>query len=128
MAISIAYRPVGPTYALSVTASAHAAVAIVRPARDAPVLCSFFNASTTVDVCIAFQPLSQTGAAQTFSPALVFPVDGTPTTWISMVLPANMTQEMIISVPNGNSGFSLTAIGSAAGPSIIYVTHVSPLS
>jgi hypothetical protein len=125
MAISIAYRIAGPTYALSVTASAHAAVAITDTTNDLTVAAEFINRGAT-DICVAVSELSATGAAQAVT--LVFPVDGTPTVPASFILPAGMTQPIVKTVPSNNNGFSITAIGSGAGPSIMYVTPISLMS
>ena len=125
MAVSIVYRVAGPTVALSVTASAHAAVAVLDSVNDVVVAAEFINRGAT-DICVALYPLSQTGAAQAVT--LVFPVDGTPTVPASFILPAGMTQPIVKAVPNNNNGFSVTAIGSGAGPSIMYVTPLSVMS
>lgn len=114
-------KPAGPTYALSVTATQHAAVAITASTADADGA-AFINTGTTV-ICVAVYPLSSTGAAQ--APALVFPVDGTPTVPVSFILPAGMIEPKFVAVPMGNNGFSVTAIGSGAGPSIVYVNPIS---
>ena len=125
MSLSVVYRPSGPTAALSVANTQHAAVAITDMTNDVASYASFINRGAT-DICVAVYPLSQTGTAQ--APTLVFPVDGTPTIPMSFILPASMVQPLVITVPNSNNGFSVTAIGSAAGPSIMYVTPVTAQS
>ena len=125
MATTIAFRVAGPTYALSVTASAHAALAVLPKANDQVNYAAFINTGATV-VCVVMAQLPATGTAAV--PVVVFPVDGTPTIPNSFILPAAMVQPMIVSVPTGQTtGFSVGAIGSAAGPSIIYVTPVEPV-
>lgn len=124
MATTVAYKPAGPTYALSVANTQHAAVAVTCPCNDQALFAEFTNTGSTV-VCITVAPLPATGTAATLS--LGFPVDGTPTVPTSFILPATTGKSTkIISVPTANSGFSVSAIGSAAGPSIIYVTPVIP--
>jgi hypothetical protein len=124
MAVSIAYRIAGPAFALSVANTAHAAVAITDSTNDLVTYVSAINRGAT-DVVVSFYPLSAAGVAQ--APTITFPVDGTPTTIAAHILPASMTQPIVLAVPNGNNGTSVTAIGSAAGPSIIYITPVSIL-
>ena len=121
MAESIVHRPAGPTYALSVTNTQHAAVAVTNFSNDVVPYAAFTNPGS-VAVCVAVYQLSQTGGAQ--QPTLVFPVDGTPTTITSFLLPPLMEVPIVLAVPTGNDGFSVTAIGAAAGPTIIYVTPV----
>lgn len=126
MAISTVYKVAGQTFALSVVATQHAAVAITSNTNEVCSFASFQNSSTTLAVCIAVGPLSSTGAAQ--SPGtLVLPVDGTPSGIQSFMLPPN-SDPIIIAVPNSNSGFSVTAIATGAGPSLVYITPVIPQS
>ena len=121
MSNSIVYRSAGPTYALSVANTQHTAVAISNGTNDVVCYASFINRGAT-DVCVVVYPLTQAGAAQ--APTLVFPVDGTPTIPNSFLLPAGMLTPYVVAVPTTNNGFSVSAIGSAAGPSIIYITAV----
>lgn len=118
---TIVTRPVGPTYALSVTASAHAAVAVAPCGSDSSNYAEFTNPGST-DVCVVVAPY----AATPFVPALVFPVDGTPTLPNSFMLPHGMIEPRVVAVPA--NGFCVGAIGSGAGPSIIYVTPVGNVS
>lgn len=120
---TIVTRPVGPTYALSVTASAHAAVAVLAIGNDTSNYAEFLNVGAT-DVCVVLAPLPASGTPAV--PTLVFPVDGTPTVPNSFMLPHGMTAPRVVAVPG--SGFSVGAIGSAAGPSIIYITPVGNVS
>lgn len=125
MATTIANRVTGPTAALSVANTQHAAVAVLNGGNDQINYAEFFNSGSTV-ICVVLAQLPATGTAAT--PALVFPVDGTPTVPNSFMLPASMQQPILKAVPNGQTnGFSVSAIGSAAGPSIIYVTPVEPV-
>ena len=125
MATTVAYKPAGPTYALSVANTQHAAVAVTSPANEAISYAEFVNSGATV-VCVTLAPLPATGTAAT--PTLVFPVDGTPTIPFSFVLPVTSSggSTKIVAIPYANNGFSVSAIGSAAGPSIIYITPVVP--
>jgi len=122
MSATIVIRPIGPTYALSVAATQHANVSIVPTGNEQFNYCAFTNIGAT-DICVAFTAPGAT------NPTLVFPVDGTPTTINSFLIPHGMTGATVIAIPNyGNAGFGLTAIGSAAGPSIMYVTPVADQS
>ena len=117
MATLIAMRPVGPTYALSVANTQHTSVSINPTGNDQCNFASFYNSGST-QVCVVTAP----NATPPLTPTLVFPLDGAPTVPNSFILPASMTQDKIISVPA--NGFSVSAIASAAGPAIIYVTPV----
>lgn len=120
MTTSVVSRPCGPTYALSVTASQHAAVAVNPSVNEPSNWAEFLNRGAT-DVCVVLGPYSSSPA----TPPIVFPVDGTPTVPNSFMLPAGMTQPRTVAVPAGQGGgFSVSAIGSGAGPSIIYITPV----
>lgn len=123
MSATIVIRPAGQTYALSVANTQHAAVAILPTGTDQNNFCAFTNPGAT-DICIVIAPLPASGTPAT--PALVFPVDGTPTVPNSFIIPHGMTGATVLSVPA--NGFSLSAIGSAAGPSIMYVTPVGDQS
>ena len=111
MAISIVIRNIGPTIALYVTASATTAVTVASTGAEIQEYASFLNTGATV-VAVNITP---NGTA----PAAVLPVAGTPQTVI--ILPAAMTQPVIYAVP---SSFSCTAIGTGAGPSLVYITPV----
>jgi hypothetical protein len=125
MASTIGFKVLGPTYALSVANTAHAAVAVL-PAQNGELVnyAAFLNTGSTV-IAVTLAPLPASGTPTT--PVLVFPVDGTPTVPMSFILPASMQVPLYVSVPNANGGFSVSAIGSAAGPSIFYVTPVVPV-
>lgn len=126
MSASIVIRPLGPTAALSVANTQHAAVAITNPGQDITNFAAFTNVGAT-DICVIILPLTSTGTAPV-APTLVFPVDGTPTIPTSFILPHSMTSPIILAVPNSNNGFAVSAIGSAAGPSIMYITPVGDQS
>lgn len=109
MANTVALRKGGPTAALSVVATSHAAVTVSAASTDSANFAAFLNTgAATVAVNVA-----PTNAA-----AAVLPVDGTPSDVI--LLPPSMTQPIVYAVPPGS--FSVTAIGSAAGPSLVYIT------
>lgn len=106
--------PAGPVRALSVTASAHAAVALTVWPGHSPNFALLQNAGT---IPIAAR-LSQTGVAP---PA--FPVDPTPADGVVVLLAG---QTLAVPMPMGRDGLAqVTAIGSAAGPSILYVTPIN---
>ncbi len=107
-------RAVGFSHALSVGNTSHAAVTVGAEAAGMATKAAFFNSGTTV---IAVRVSNATAGTATF------PTDGTPTTSTEFVLPASMTRPVVWDVPT--MPFSMTAIGSAAGPSIIYVTPVT---
>jgi hypothetical protein len=106
------YRAAGPTVALSVVATSHAAVPILLSGNDQTNYLALLNTGAVV---VAVR-LSQTGVAATL------PIDGTPGDFI---LPAAMTQPLIVPMPMGPSApAQITAIGATAGPSLIYATPV----
>ena len=125
MATTIAVRPIGPTYAISVAATQTTAVAVTANQATQWNYAEFYNSGTT-QVCVCVSQLPATGTAAT--PGVAFPVAGTPTVPTTFMLPGSMTQPRVVAVPVGqNTGFSVTAIGSAAGPSIIYITPVEQI-
>ncbi len=113
MANTSIYRQIGQTVALSVTASSHVAVPITTYAND---VLNFVTCLNTGAVAVAIR-ISQTGTAATL------PVDGTPGDFL---LPAAMNQPIVISIPQKNP--QITAIGAAAGPSLIYITPIGDQS
>lgn len=120
MATTIATRPLGATYAFSVAGTQLAAVAIPPVQGDTSNFAEFYNSGAT-QVCVVLAPY----AASAATPVIVFPIAGTPTLPNSFMLPANMTQPRVVQVPA--NGFCFSAIGSAGGPSIVYVTQVGVL-
>ena len=120
MAITYSVRPVGPTYALSVAATQTAAIAVATPVGDMGNYAEFLNTGATT-VCVVLAPFAATPA----TPTLVFPVAGTPTVPNSFMLPPLMTMPRPVPVPS--NGFCVSAIGSGAGPALVYITPVSQL-
>jgi hypothetical protein len=120
MTNTVANKPVGPTYAISVANTQSTAIGVVPTQGDSSRFAEFYNSGST-QVCVVVAPYAGTAA----TPTLVFPVAGTPTVPNSFMLPANMTQPRVVAVPA--NGFSVSAIGSAAGPSIIYITPLAAL-
>ena len=112
MQASYALRNVGPTSVIAVGATSSAAITI-GPATSNDMLsyCSFLNTGASV--------IALTLAANGPVAASVLPVAGVPQTVI--VLPASMVVPLVYAVPQV---FTVTAIGSAAGPSNVYITPV----
>jgi hypothetical protein len=115
MANTTCFRQIGPTVALSVGATAHAAVIIASGTNDQCNFATFLNTGTTI-VAVNVAPSN--------APAAVLPIDGVPQTVI--VLPANMTAPLAYAVPT--APFSVSAIGSGVGPSVVYITPVGDQS
>ena len=130
MAVSICFKVAGPTYALSVALTQHAAVAVVDSVNEQSNAALFCNRGA-VDVIVVLAPLpGSPGAPSTTAPVtppVVFPLDGVPTAPNSFLLPAGMILPLAIATPSAG-GFVVSAIGSAAGPSIVYVTPVALMS
>lgn len=108
------FWPAGPTVALSVVATSHAAVAL-----------------TLFDNTVAnYVALVNTGAAAiavelgTAGDPAVLPVDGGATG--NFVIPAATQMPVVLPLPSGfqNTACFITAIATAAGPSILYATPV----
>lgn len=117
MSNTIVLRTAGQTTALSVGATAHAAVTI--SAVGGSVLsnyASFINTGANT-VAVEISPVGVTATAATIAS------DGSTG---SFVLPASMTQPIVLAVP-ANS-FQVSAIGSASGPALVYVTPLSDQS
>lgn len=108
-----AYRPAGPTQALSVVAASHAAVTITLFDNTQANWVSLINTGT---VAVAVK-VTQSGLAA------ALPVDGTPGDW---VLPPLMPLPMSIPLPNplSTGPTQITAIGAGAGPSLVYATPI----
>ena len=123
MSVSIVQRSVGQCYVLSVTNSQHAAVAI-NPGNinDQVNFAEFTNYGTgNVAVCVVVAQLPVNGVAAT--PTITFPADGTPSGANSFMLIPGQSKIYAIATGQGQ-GLSVSAIGSAAGPSALYVTPV----
>lgn len=110
MAVSTVTRVAGNTHAISVTETSSAALEIKAGYTNDQV--NYVSALNTgsVPVAIKFGDASMTAA--------VFPVAGV--TQGDFVLPANMIYPIILAAPA--APFYVRSIGSAAGPSIVYVT------
>lgn len=104
-------RAAGQTVALSVVATAHAAVPLPLTTNDVASFCAITNAGT---LAVAVK-LSVAGVAATF------PVDGTPG---DFVVWANQTLVVPMPSPVQGTACQITAIASGAGPTIIYATPV----
>jgi hypothetical protein len=115
MANTIVLRNVGVTTAISVGATSTAATAITASTNDQVNYASFLNTGATY-VAVNIGDVN-VGAA-------VLPVSGSTTG--NFVLPASMTQPIVLAVPA--SPYYVRMIGSASGPSIVYVTPVGDQS
>lgn len=114
MAGSTVQRNAGPTVALSVTNSAHAAVLIDDNTNDQVNYTSFLNTGAA-PIAIKMGP--------TDPGAPVFPTDGTNG---SYVLPAGMTSPLILACPT--TPYYLTAISNSATAGLLYVTPAADQS
>lgn len=111
--ISQAMRPAGPTVALSVVATSHAAVDLNVTLPEGGNFVALINPGA---VSVAVK-ISQQGVAATL------PVDGTPGDFI---LPPLRELPLLIPCAIGPSApGKITAIGATAGPTIIYATPVT---
>jgi hypothetical protein len=120
MPASIVYRCAGPVTAISVGSTSTAPLNVVPYGNDQVNYAEFLNPGST-QVCVVVAPIPTNGLAST--PPIVFPVVGVPTVPPAFMLPATMTQGKLMAVPAG--GFSVSAIGSAAGPSVIFITPMA---
>ena len=114
MAGSTVQRNAGPTVALSVTNTAHAAVLIDDNTNDQVNYTSFLNTGAA-PIAIKMGP--------TDPGAPVFPTDGTNG---SYVLPAGMTSPLILASPT--TPYYLTAISNSATAGVLYVTPAADQS
>jgi hypothetical protein len=114
----IVYKAVGPTVALSVGATAHAGVLIVPYGNEQVTLLSLLNTGATV-LAVDIDVASDSDVA--------IPGDGASADY--WILPANMTQPIVISIPVCSAGqpVYIMAIGSAAGPGLLYARPVASL-
>lgn len=115
MANTSVLRQAGVTYAQSVGATSTTALLIEDNTNDQVNYCSFLNTGST-NVAIKMGN-ADVGAA-------VLPVSGSTTG--DFVLPANMTAPLVLACPT--TPFYVRMIGSAAGPSIVYVTATADQS
>ena len=103
---------------LSVGNTSHTAVTVTQAGNDQQNYAAFLNTGTN-PVGILVSPQS--------SPAAVLPTDGSSSVFCSFVLPASMTTPLMVAVPLQGypaGQFSVTAIGTAAGPAVVYITLV----
>ena len=114
MAGTSVIRTAGPTVALSVTASSTSATLINDNTNDQINYASFLNTGSAV-VAIKWGD-ANVGAA-------VLPVSGTNGDFL---LPAGMTSPVVLAVPT--TPFYVRAIGSTAGPSLVYITPAADQS
>lgn len=106
-------RTLGKTHALSVSNSSHSSVTIGSDVNEQCNTVALVNGGATT--------VSLTFSAEASAPATVLPADGSPTL-VTVTIPPNMITPWVWNVPR--MPCSVTAIGSAAGPSIVYITPV----
>jgi len=107
-------RIAGRTTTLSVAGTAHAAVTVSAVGgSDLSNYASFLNTGANT-VAVEISPIGVTATTATI---------GADSATGSFILPASMTVPIVLSVP-ANS-FQVSAIGSAAGPALVYVTPLS---
>jgi hypothetical protein len=111
MSITTVLRLQAKTTALSVTASA-SSVTVTSVGNNQVNYAAFLNTGAN-SVAIEISPTGVTATAATL------PAAGTPG---SFLLPPLMTQPMVLATPANN--FQVSAIGSAAGPALVYITPV----
>jgi hypothetical protein len=116
MAATSVLRVAGNTQAISVTASSSTALLIKAGYTNDQVNFASVLNTGSVPVAVKFGDSAVVAA--------VFPVAGS--TEGDYVLPALMTRPVILAVPA--APFYVRAIGSAAGPSILYVTPIGDQS
>lgn len=118
MAQTIALKAAGPTVALSVVAAAHAAVAVTPYTNEQLTYVSLLNVGSTT-VAVDLDITADTDVS--------LPGDGASVDF--WVLPPLMTQPLVVAVPSYSSATPLyvSAFGSGAGPSLLYVRPVSAL-
>lgn len=115
MANTSVVRTAGVTTAISVADTSTSAVQIDDNTNDQVNYCSFLNTGATrVAVSVGDANVA----------AAVLPVSGSATG--NFVLPASMTTPIVLAVPT--TPFYVRMIGSAAGPSIVYVTPTADQS
>lgn len=115
MSISNVIRPVGQTIGLSVGATATTATLVNDATNDQVNYVALLNTGST-NVAVTFGQTS----------SLADPVLPSGATLGDFVLPPLMTQPIIVACPT--VPFYLKAIGSGAGPSLVYITPVDSQS
>ena len=118
MANTAVLRVVGQTQSIAVSTSSSTSVFITPTNNDQANYAAFLNTGTN-PVAVVVSPAAS-------APAAVFPVTSTLG---GFVLPASMTQPVVLAVPYSNpgGGFSVTAI-TATGSSTLYVTAIGDQS
>jgi hypothetical protein len=117
MSLTTVVRLAGRTTTLSVAATAHAAVTVSAVGGNVLSNYAAFLNTGANTVAIEISPTGITSVTASIG------ADGATGSYI---LPASMTQPTVLAVP-ANS-FQVSAIGSAAGPALVYITPVSDQS
>ena len=117
MSLTTVVRLAGRTTTLSVAATAHAAVTVSAVGGNVLSNYAAFLNTGANTVAIEISPIGITAVTASIG------ADGATGSYI---LPASMTQPTVLAVP-ANS-FQVSAIGSAAGPALVYITPVSDQS
>jgi hypothetical protein len=112
MSNTTVFRLQAKTTVVSVTASAITPVTVTSVGNNQVNYAAFLNTGST-SVAIEISPLGVTATTATL------PAVGTPG---SFLLPPLMTLPMVLATPANN--FQVSAIGSAAGPALVYITPV----
>lgn len=112
MSNTTVFRLQAQTTALSVVGTVHAPVTVTSVGNNQVNYAAFLNTGANA---VAIQ-ISPTGI--TAVPATI-PTDGVIG---SFILPPLMTQPMVLATPANN--FQVSAIGSASGPALLYITPV----
>ena len=112
MSITTVLRLQAKTTALSVVGTVHAPVTVTSVGNNQVNYAAFLNTGAN-SVAIEISTADVTATAATL------PAAGTPG---SFLLPPLMTQPMVLATPANN--FQVSAIGSAAGPALVYITPV----
>ena len=112
MSNTIVLRLQAQTTALSVGATAISPVTVTSVGNNQVNYAAFLNTGANA-VAIQISPTGVTATTATI------PVSGTAG---SFVLPPLMTQPIVLATPANN--FQVSAIGSATGPALVYITPV----
>lgn len=111
------YTCIGQSYALLLSA-ANVSGPLTITGSPLPDACYVLNPSAT-SVAVTFQQVSVIAPPATFR----FPINGSPSTVKSVILPPLMTLPMQVQTPQG--GFSAFAVAASAGSTTIYFTPSS---
>ena len=112
MSNTTVFRLQAKTTALSVVGTVHAAVTVSSAGNNQVNYAAFLNTGAN-SVAIEISPVGVTATAATL------PSDGVLG---SFILPPLMTQPMVLATPAND--FQVSAIGSASGPALLYITPV----